>query len=123
MDKTINIGGKNVTFRKTGGTALRYKRQFGRELNADLNKILTLFPSLKAMTESGTEKSAAANLLLSAETEWMYDIAFIMAQQADQTITDEIDWLDSFDDFNVWEIFFQLMPLINAEQAVSPKNA
>ena len=123
MDKTITIDGKQVTFRKTGGTALRYKRQFGRELNEDLDKILTMFPKLKAYDGSEEEKVAAAHTLLGAETEWMYDVVFIMAQQADETLTDEIAWLDTFDDFNIWLVFFELFPLIQKEQQVSPKNA
>ena len=36
MDKTIRIADKDVTVRKTFGTELRYKRQFGREFQTDL---------------------------------------------------------------------------------------
>ena len=53
----------------------------------------------------------------------MYDIAFIMAQQADPSITDELAWLDSFEDLNIMSVFIQLMPLIKREQEVAPKNA
>lgn len=121
MDKTIKIDGRNVIFRKTGGTAMRYKRQFGRELNADLATIYSVLPGVKATIE--TDKFAAMTMMLGVETEWMYDILFIMAQQADPSIMDEIEWLDSFDSFNVWTIFFELLPMLQAEQSVSPKNA
>ena len=129
MDKTIIISGRPVVFRKTAGTMLRYKRQFGRELYPDLLKIYGLFPALKSYTEkkeeelTESEKIAAAQTVLGTETEWMYDIAFIMAQQADPAITDELDWLDSFEDFNVFSVFIQLMPLIKLEQNIAPKNA
>lgn len=129
MDKTIIIGGKPVVFRKTAGTALRYKRQFGRELDNDLIKIYDLFPVLNEMMpkngeeQTNEQKVALAKAMLGVETEWMYDIAYIMAQQADPTIRDEIEWLDSFDDLNIMELFLQLMPLIKKEQQVSPKNA
>jgi hypothetical protein len=119
MDTTINIAGKSVPLRKTGGTPLRYKRQFGREFLADLQKILALRGRLTPET-SAEEK---AEIVLSTETEWMYDIIYILAQQADASITDELEWLDSFDDFNIWTAFDQIMPLLIAEARVSPKNA
>lgn len=128
MDKTIMIGGRPVVFRKTAGTMLRYKRQFGRELYPDLVKIYDLFPTLVQYTENEEELTQAqkmelAKVFLSAETEWMYDIAYIMAQQADPSIRDQVEWLDSFDDMNIMEVFIQLMPLIRMEQQVAPKNA
>ena len=124
----IMISGRPVVFRKTAGTMLRYKRQFGRELYPDLIKIYELFPLLKKFDVKDTdkmtteEKTEIAGLFLRTETEWMYDIAFIMAQQADTTIRDEIEWLDSFDDFNIFTVFIELLPMIRMEQAVSPKN-
>lgn len=119
MDKTITIDGRQVTFRKTGGTMLRYKRQFGRELYADLDKIYAALPMLEAIK---TDKEAAIHAMLGTETEWMYDIAYIMAQQADASITDELSWLDSFEDFNIWNVFMSLFDLLKAEQTASPKN-
>lgn len=127
MDKTIIISGRPVVFRKTAGTMLRYKRQFGRELYPDLIKIYDLFPLLQEYTDSkdmtDAQKVDLAKVMLGTETEWMYDIAYIMAQQADASIRDELEWLDRFDDFNIFEVFMQLMPLIQMEQQVSPKNA
>lgn len=128
MDKTIVISGRPVVFRKTAGTMLRYKRQFGRELYPDLIKIYNLLPVLRQYAGktdelSEEEKISLAQVVLGTETEWMYDIAFIMAQQADPSITDELAWLDSFDDINILQVFVQLMPLIQMEQQVALKNA
>ena len=118
MDKTITIAGKPVRFRKTGGTVLRYKRQFGRELNQDLAKIAALQGAMM-----NADKKARAALALGIETEWMYDIAFIMAQQADPSVKDELTWLDSFEEFDPWAVFTELMVLISDEQEIAPKNA
>ena len=140
MDKTIIISGQPVVFRKTAGTMMRYKRQFGRELSPDLAKIYDIIPLLTqytgeeaAQTEDLTQEQrdeqkkardiAAAKLVLSIETEYMYDIAYIMAQQADPSIKDEMEWLDRFDSMNIMDVFIQLLPLIQSEQRVSPKNA
>ena len=118
MDAKIRIAGVDVPVRKTGGTVLRYKRQFGREFMQDLQKIL----ALRAMLTPETTQEEKAQIVLSTETEWMYDILFIMAQQADSSITDELEWLDRFDDFNVWQVFDQIMPLLISEAKVAPKN-
>lgn len=129
MDKTVMISGRPVVFRKTAGTMLRYKRQFGRELYPDLVKAFELVPIMERIDQKSTEKMTdaekveLASVFLSANFEWMYDIAFIMAQQADPSITDELAWLDSFDDFNVYTVFIELLPMIQAEMKVSPKNA
>lgn len=125
------ISGRPVVFRKTAGTMLRYKRQFGRELYPDLVQIYSLLPTLKRYRDdsrkpdeySEEEKVELAQVVLGIESEWMYDIAFIMAQQADPSITDELAWLDSFEDLNILSVFIQLMPLIKMEQTVAPKNA
>ncbi len=123
MDKTITIDGKRVTFRKTGGTAMRYKQQFNRELNADLRKIFSVYKDITQISDGKDGEEAAINAFLGVETEWLYEIVFIMAQQADSTITDMISWLDSFDSFNVWYVFMQLMDMLQSEMAIHPKNA
>ena len=131
MDKTIIISGRPVVFRKTAGTMLRYKRQFGRELYPDLVQIYGMLPMLKKYRDdprkpdefTEEEKVQLAQVVLGIESEWMYDVAFIMAQQADPSITDELEWLDSFEDLNILSVFIQLMPLIKMEQTIAPKNA
>jgi hypothetical protein len=127
VDKTITISGRSVTFRKTGGTALRYKRQFGRELFAEIGKMVDLYADFQKIEQFITDKSAKtsamAKLVASMETDFLYDILYIMAQQADPSITDQIEWLDSFERFDVWSVFGQVRDLIMDEQAVDPKNA
>ena len=129
MDKTIIIDGQPVIFRKTAGTMVRYKRQFGRELSPDLAKIYDVMPLLAKYAErdeselTEEEKMTAAKLVMGIETEYMYDIAYIMAQQADPSIRDQLEWLDRFENMNILNIFVQLLPLIQGEQRVSPKNA
>ena len=119
MDKTISISGRPVIFRKTGGTMLRYKRQFGRELLSDLGKIM----KLKEKADKAKTENDKVELATSVEVEWMYDIAFIMAQQADQNVRDELEWLDSFESFPIWDVFTDLMPMLAAEMKAAPKNA
>lgn len=119
MDKTITIDGRPVTFRKTAGTELRYQRQFGREFTDDLQKVL----AVRAQITPDASREAKARAVLGMETAWMYDIAFIMAQQADPGITDELTWLDSFDRIDILSVFDALLPMLIEERRQSPKNA
>lgn len=118
MDKTIIIDGKPVVFRKTASTDLQYQREFGRELMQDIGKLLPFIDVF-----SGDDQKAKTQAALSMPTEWMYNIAYIMAKQADSTIRDQYDWLDRFDDINIYDVIMELLPMIRAERMPSPKNA
>ena len=91
--------------------------QFGREFTDDLSKILALKDELKSEDES-----IRINAVLGMDTGWMYDFAYIMAQQADPTIRDELHWLDSFEEMNIFSVVLELLPMILAEGKPSPKN-
>lgn len=119
MDKTITIDGRAVTFRKTAGTERRYQMQYGREFTSDLQKMLAVRAALGEDASQETKIRAVMGL----ETSWMYDIAFIMAQQADPTIKDELTWLDSFEEINIFEVLDELLPMLVKEARQSPKNA
>ena len=96
MRGTIRIGTKDVDMVANGATPFIYKRVFRRDFLAT-----TQTEDMDVYTE----------------------LAFIMAQQADPTITDELSWLDRFEDFDPWAVFYQLMDLISSEQEIAPKNA
>lgn len=128
MDKTIIIDGKPVVFRKTAGTSRRYQMQFGREFMEDLNKMLamrTLISDENSEKDDEAKKAAEEKkvaAVLGMETSWMYDLAYIMAAQADPSIKDELSWLDGFDEMNIFEIIQQLIPMLISEAKPSPKN-
>lgn len=119
MDKTITIDGQPVVFRKTAGTARRYQMQFGREFMDDLQKMLVL----RAQITPDMPDELKARAVMGMETAWMYDIAYIMAQQADPTVTDELSWLDRFETINIFAVIDELLPMLIAEARPSPKNA
>ena len=118
MEKTIIIDGKPVVFRKTAGTSRRYQMLFGREFNDDLHKMLAM---RSVITPEATQEQKIS-AFLGLETSWMYDLAFVMASQADPSIKDELTWLDSFDEMNIFEVIDQLVPMLIEEAKPSPKN-
>lgn len=117
MDKTLTIDGKMVTFRKTAGTELRYANLFGRDFRADLVKLLDLQEAMAL-----ADKTKQYKAFLGMDTSWLYHIAFVMAQQADPSIKNELEWLDSFEYMDILQIMQDLIPMMLEEGRPSPKN-
>jgi len=96
MEITIPIDGKNIRFKSSGSSPLRYKAQFKRDFFADLMKL----------EKVGTDISTL-------DLEIFYNIAWIYARVADPTIPTQWEWLDTFDIFPIMEIVPHLQDLIN----------
>lgn len=97
MEKTLTIDGKQVTFKSTGATPLRYKQQFGKD-----------FFSAIAKMGGGSKKVTMENIDLEA----FYNIAWVFAKTADKTIPEPLDWLDSFESFPILEIVPDLQDML-----------
>ena len=144
MEIKVNIGGKEVAFKKTGGTMRRYKSMFGREWFADLDRIARMqrkaSEPLKQAEMDGLTKpkkrGKKANALnedqiyaisgaVSAayDSDPFYDMLYCMAREADATIPDTVeDWLDTFDDFAFLEVWASVSPMLSREMSVDAKN-
>lgn len=133
MEKTIIIDGKSVTFRKTGGTMLAYKRETGREFMPDLIDVTEKAGKLAQMRHEIMKKDSGENdndaILEALENvvfpsyETIYDILHVMARAADKSVpSDVLEWLDGFDDFDAMQVFSEISPMLVSESQVSPKN-
>ena len=103
--KIIEIDGKQIKFKATAATALRYKEQFGKDYFSELCKLEDLQKAMKSK-KSNSEKLASINF------ELFYNIAWVFAKTADNTIPEPIEWLDGFNVFPMVEIIPQLQELI-----------
>ena len=89
MRKEITIGDKTVLFESSASTPLRYRRTFGSDLIRDMESV---------------QKTN--------DTEPVLKLAYIMAKQADSTVSDDIvEWLDQFDMIPFFESLPQLIAL------------
>lgn len=104
MEKTLIIDGKEVKFKSTGATALRYKAQFRKDYLAEIMK-------LDSIGKLNTENMDAEGLE-GIDFEVFYNIAWTMAKTADSSISDPITWLDGFDEFPLLEIIPDLQEMI-----------
>ena len=90
MQKTVNIGEKEVEMRSTAATAIRYRNVFHRDI-------------LKELSEINPEKIDAEVI------EKIQQLGFIMAKTAEGvnmtqlTDDDYMDWLDQFDSLEMMQ--------------------
>lgn len=104
MEKTIEIDGKKVKFKATGVTPLRYKSQFRRDFFADLHKLTMIEKMvLGQLNDEELEK---------LDSEIIYRMIWVLAKTADNSIPELTKWLDSFDEFPLFDILPEVSELI-----------
>lgn len=106
MEKTLTIDGKEVKFKSTAATPLRYKAQFGKDYFSEIMKMGDL---AKIKKDKLTYKE-----LQKIDFETFYNIIWILAKTADKNIPEPLEWLDGFDEFPLMEIIPELQDLIAA---------
>lgn len=112
MEKTLNIDGKNIRFKATAGTLVRYKAEMGREFLSDFAVLASAIN-----TKTGAVDFTKFNIELA------YGIAWAMAKTADANTPDLLTWLDGFDEFDIGIVFGELVPMMNRFMKVDAKNA
>lgn len=106
MEKTIEIDNKQITFKSTAATPLRYKSQFGKDFFVDIMKLSSL--------DGLNSKKINVEKIEKLDFEVFYNIIWVLAKTADKKIPDPITWLDGFDEFPLFEIIPELQDLILA---------
>ena len=96
LTKTVNIDGKDVTFRASAAIPRIYRNKFHRDIYKDLHDLQ------KSIDENDPENSALDSFSL----ELFEDISYIMAKHADpQGVPDTPDeWLDQFGTFSIYQV-------------------
>ena len=112
MEKTITIDNKEVRFKSTASTPLRYKAQFGKDFFADILKMSSVLDKKKRINEDKIDK---------LDFEVFYNIIWVLAKTADKTIPEPISWLDEFDEFPLFEIIPEIQDLILSSMKVKKK--
>jgi hypothetical protein len=104
MEKTILIDGKEIRFKSTGATALRYKAQFGKDYLSEILKLNNMNKLDLEKFESGAFEGF--------DFEVFYNIAWVMAKTATPSIPDPITWLDEFESFPMMDIIPELQDML-----------
>lgn len=97
MEKIIKVGEKDVKFKSTGATALRYSAQFGGDL------IGTMMDMMNRAGKGETLRGSDIDVLTKA--------AYIMAKQAGDEAASFEEWLDQFEMFDMLGALNDIMTL------------
>lgn len=127
MEKTISIDGKDIPFKSSGATVLRYKAQFGKDFFVEILKLSSL---KKLFNDKQKEQKSASGDneeveglddfkinpadLEHIDFDVLFNIAWVLAKTADKSIPDPMTWLDEFDEFPLYEIIPELQDLISS---------
>lgn len=106
MEKTLTIDGKEVRFKSTAATPLRYKAQFGKDYFSEILKMESL-GNLK-------QGKISTKDIQKIDFEVFYNIIWVLAKTADKSIKEPMEWLDTFDEFPLMDIIPQIQDLITA---------
>nr|DAW57668.1 MAG TPA: tail assembly chaperone protein [Caudoviricetes sp.] len=100
--KTVEIAGKEVTFKASAAIPRIYRISFNRDIFKDLMDLRG------AVKSSETGESTLSN----ADLEVFENVAYLMAKHADPTQPENInDWLDQFDMFAIYEVLPVILDL------------
>ena len=115
LTKTINIDGKEVTFRASAAIPRLYRVKFHRDIYKDLDALQ------KAM--GGSDENAST--LDTFSLELFENISYVMAKHADPSIPDTPEgWLEEFNTFSIYQVLPQIIELwgLNVQTDVTTKK-
>nr|DAX65525.1 MAG TPA: tail assembly chaperone protein [Caudoviricetes sp.] len=113
--KTVEIAGKQVSFKASAAIPRLYRIKFGRDIFKDLI-------SLKGLVKDSEEGEVT---LSNADLEIFENVAYLMAKHADPTQPDNIDdWLDQFEMFAIYTVLPVILDLwsVNIATQVESKK-
>lgn len=116
MEITLTIDGKEIPFKSNGAVAKRYMMQFQRDM---LKDILSLGVTEKKFDDM-TENEKVVWMRDNIDFNMFYDIAWVFAKTANNTIPDPLSWLETFDEFPILEIIEPLQGLL--EKTIGSKK-
>lgn len=105
MEKTLTIDGKQIRFKHTGGTLMRYRNQFNSEFFADL-----------AVLNNAQNDPTKINFAVVENMIWAF------AKTANERIPDPQTWYDSFEEIDILEVWSELSELTAKALKTLQKN-
>ena len=129
MEKTVEIGGKEVKLKASALVPRLYRFKFGRDMIRDMSELQKKFLSVvksqekqkryAGMTQEELEALPPEEQAEIAEVSFSVldltlfeNVAYIMAKHADNTVPDSPDeWLEGFEMFSIYHILPQILEL------------
>lgn len=123
MEKIIKVNEKEIPLKITAGFPLRYKSQFGDDILKFIMPMLQgLLPLVKVMQEQDIKDTKQllvegnAGQLVDAlsylEMEKLFNIVWVLAKTADNSIKEPLEWLDEFETFPLADVLPTVFEMI-----------
>lgn len=121
MDKTIQIDGREIKFRATARTPRLYRMLTNRDMIKDMNILI------KAFGDAKNDKDNNDKLMSKLSTQHLMifeDSAYVMARHANPDMPEQSpdEWLDTFEMFDIYTIFPQIMDLWNMNTVTTAES-
>lgn len=115
ITKTVEIDGKQVSFRASAAIPRIYRIKFNRDIYKDL-------AALEKAVDDNQEEVSNLDLF---SLEMFENIAYIMAKHADPAIANTPEeWLDDFNTFSIYQVLPEIIELwgLNVQTQVESKK-
>lgn len=105
MQKIINVDGQDILLKINGGFLIDYKMRFKKDVFQEFFKI--------ANALSNTDEDNSLSVMSTLDMETIYNIIYLMAKTADNSIPDEpVEWFRKFDSFPIADILTDAVELM-----------
>ena len=121
MERTVNVGGKEVKMRASALIPRLYRFKFGRDMIADMRQLQKAYLKAVSLPKDATEEERQDAQLSILDLTIFENTAWLMIKHANEDVPDTPDaWLDTIDGvFSVYEIMPTILELWNANQVTT----
>lgn len=112
MEKTLNINGKNIKFKCTGGFLINFRALTGKDPIKSISLLSDILDKSQKKNTEAIDNNFDINDLSIEDLQTFYEIVWILAKTADKEIPDLNEWLNDFDEFPIADIITDLLDLI-----------
>ena len=121
MERTVNVGGKEVKMRASALIPRLYRFKFGRDMISDMRQLQKSYLKAISLPKDATDEERQDAQFSVLDLTIFENTAWLMIKHANEDIPDDPDeWLDSIDGvFSIYEILPTILELWNANQVTT----
>lgn len=113
MESKVKLGDQEVRLISSGATPILYKNAFKRDFFEDFSGVMEV-AEVASNAEEGQEMKALLPMFKNGQITKLYNFVWVYAKNADNSIAPLDEWLDTFDEFPIFDIMAELMNLMMA---------
>lgn len=119
IERKVEVGGKAYTMRSSALIPRLYRAQFGRDMVADMRKLITAYRATQGMDGQEAEEKRLSVM----DLEIFENVAWVMLRHGGEAVGDSPEeWLDSLDGvFDIYEVLPVILELWNENNKTTSK--